>query len=303
MHAAPLAHHLARILAAVEPATGTDRGKFHALFAAVSRAMADTPRSSSLLENLNSRLRTDFTLRRHLGGSYLDLLRFFLNHRRFMLSRHAERQGKKPARADDRPRPSALADPARPGTASAPAGLTREGEPPPTQDALPSRYPALTGRPFPRASCNPKRADSEPRQGPLHLLTRYVTHSELRAVGKKRLVRHLQAAGGLPNVDALADRALAAAAEQIIVAPAERMIARVIRELAAEALVSRARLVELDRGLKALLGRHPDAALILSLPGMGVVLTAELIAKAGNLSRFCSADALASAAGMAPVLR
>ena len=70
--------------------------KFHALFAAVSRAMADTPRSSSLVENLNSRLRSYFTLRRHLGGSYLDLLRFFLNHRRFMRSRRAERQGKSP---------------------------------------------------------------------------------------------------------------------------------------------------------------------------------------------------------------
>jgi len=71
-------------------------GKFHALFAAVSQAMADTPRSSSLVENLNSRLRPYFTLRRHLGGSYLNLLRFFLNHRRFMRSRHAERRGKSP---------------------------------------------------------------------------------------------------------------------------------------------------------------------------------------------------------------
>jgi hypothetical protein len=71
-------------------------GKFHALFDAVRQAMADTPRSSSLVENLNSRLRTYFTLRRHLGGSYLDLLRFFLNHRRFVRSRHAERQGKSP---------------------------------------------------------------------------------------------------------------------------------------------------------------------------------------------------------------
>jgi len=71
-------------------------GKFHSLFNAVNRAMADTPRSSSLVENVNSRLRPYFTLRRHLGGSYLDLLRFFLNHRRFMRSRHAERQGKSP---------------------------------------------------------------------------------------------------------------------------------------------------------------------------------------------------------------
>jgi hypothetical protein len=70
--------------------------KFHTLFDAVSRAMAQTPRSSSLVENINSRLRNYFTLRRHLGGSYLVLLRFFLNHRRFMRSRRAERNGKSP---------------------------------------------------------------------------------------------------------------------------------------------------------------------------------------------------------------
>jgi transposase len=140
-------------------------------------------------------------------------------------------------------------------------------------------------------------------KGPLHLLTRFVTPAELRTAGKKRLVRHLQTAGGLPNIDLLADRVLVAANEQTIAVPAERMTARLIRELAAEALTSRTRLIELDRELEALLERHPDAALIRSLPGMGAVLTAELIAQAGNLSRFRSADALASAAGMAPVLR
>ncbi len=94
-----------------------------------------------------------------------------------------------------------------------------------------------------------------------------------------------------------------AAAEQTIAVPAERMTARLIRELAMEALASRIRLAELDRELEATLERHPDAALIRSLPGMGAVLTAELIALAGNLSRFRSADALAAAAGIAPVLR
>ena len=101
----------------------------------------------------------------------------------------------------------------------------------------------------------------------------------------------------------LADRVLAVAAEQTVVVPAERMTARLVRELAAEALASRTRLIELDRELEALLQRHPDTALIRSLPGMGAVLTAELIAEAGNLGRFRSADALASAAGRAPVLR
>jgi len=43
------------------------------LLDAVSRAMADTPRSSALVENLNSRLRTYFTPRRHLGGSLVHL--------------------------------------------------------------------------------------------------------------------------------------------------------------------------------------------------------------------------------------
>jgi hypothetical protein len=68
--------------------------RFHRLFDAVSRAMAQTPRSGSLVENLNSRLRNYFTLRHHLGGSYLDLPRFFLNHRRFMRSRRANETAK-----------------------------------------------------------------------------------------------------------------------------------------------------------------------------------------------------------------
>lgn len=140
-------------------------------------------------------------------------------------------------------------------------------------------------------------------KGPLHLLTRFVTPAELRSAGKKRLLRHLQAAGGLPRIEELADRVLAAAAEQTVTVPAERMTACLIRELAVEALASRTRLADLDRELEALLQRHPDAALIQSLPGMGAVLTAELLAEAGNLARFHSADALASAAGIAPVLR
>jgi transposase len=140
-------------------------------------------------------------------------------------------------------------------------------------------------------------------KGALHLLTKFVTPAELRTAGKQRLIRHLKATGGLPNVEALADRALAAAAEQTIAIPAERMSARLIKELASEALATRTRLAGLDRELEDLLDRHPDAALIRSLPGMGAVLTAELIAEAGSLSRFRSADALAAAAGIAPVLR
>jgi hypothetical protein len=69
---------------------------FVAVVADVRSALDDTPRSSSMVENLNSRLRRYIFLRRHLGGAYLSLLQFFLNHRAFMRSRRVERVGKTP---------------------------------------------------------------------------------------------------------------------------------------------------------------------------------------------------------------
>ncbi len=70
--------------------------KFLQVKSAVEEAMKSTPRASSLVENLNSRLRNYFFLRKHLGSDYLELLRFFLNHRTFMSSRKPERRGKSP---------------------------------------------------------------------------------------------------------------------------------------------------------------------------------------------------------------
>jgi hypothetical protein len=64
---------------------------------AVAEVARQTVRASSLVENLNSRLRTYFFLRRHLGPDYLALLQFFLNHRRFVRSERPERVGKSPA--------------------------------------------------------------------------------------------------------------------------------------------------------------------------------------------------------------
>ena len=71
-------------------------GKFHGLMEAVSNALKQTPRASSMVENLNSRLRNYFFLRRSLGDDYLNLLQFFLNHRQFMRSLKPERVGKSP---------------------------------------------------------------------------------------------------------------------------------------------------------------------------------------------------------------
>jgi len=72
------------------------RDNFHGVQTAVRQALAETPRASSIAENLNSRLRNYFFLRRHIGNAYLELLRFFLNHRRFLRSDRPERVGKSP---------------------------------------------------------------------------------------------------------------------------------------------------------------------------------------------------------------
>ena len=71
--------------------------RYHGLSQAVAALARRVVRASSVAENLNSRLRNYFFLRRQLGPDYLGLLQFFLNHRRFVRSEHAERQGKSPA--------------------------------------------------------------------------------------------------------------------------------------------------------------------------------------------------------------
>ena len=73
------------------------RDRYGPLREAVATAAAGVVRASSVIENLNSRLRNYFFLRRQLGPDYLTLLQFFLNHRRLQRSEHPERVGKTPA--------------------------------------------------------------------------------------------------------------------------------------------------------------------------------------------------------------
>jgi hypothetical protein len=89
--------------------------KFYGVWTALSQAMGSTPRSSSRVENLNSRLRNWLTLRRHLNGgkAWLGLLQFFFNHRRFMRSRPQNsrysaycKARSKPMTTSEQPRPA-----------------------------------------------------------------------------------------------------------------------------------------------------------------------------------------------------
>ncbi|WP_431321291.1 transposase [Rhizobium sp. YTU87027] len=104
---------------------------------------------------------------------------------------------------------------------------------------------------------------------------------------------HLKRTPHLHAVEAPAQRSLEAAKGQSIAVPGEASFAGIVRELAAVALQACEAIVRIDRDLEPLL--------IPSLPGMGAVSSAELIANIGTIERFHSAGALASAAGLTPV--
>ena len=64
---------------------------------AVITALYSTERTSSMVENLNGRVRKHLYYRQESGHGFLDLLRFYLNHTPLLRSTRAERHKKSPA--------------------------------------------------------------------------------------------------------------------------------------------------------------------------------------------------------------
>jgi transposase len=158
-------------------------------------------------------------------------------------------------------------------------------------DLLVGIFPELEGR-----------IDMTTKMG-LRLLACAVTPEEFRALSLNDLLTAMGATGKRACGRELATAARAAALRQATVVPGSRAVGRLVKELAAESLATVSKVDQVDSELEALLQRHPDAALIRSLPGMGAIMTAEFIAEVGQISRFRSGDALAAAAGLAPVLK
>jgi len=64
---------------------------------AVIEAMSSTERTSSMVENSNGRVRRHITFRQEIGHGYLDLLRFYFNHKPIDRSTREHRHKKTPA--------------------------------------------------------------------------------------------------------------------------------------------------------------------------------------------------------------
>src|SRR4051794_775843 len=139
-------------------------------------------------------------------------------------------------------------------------------------------------------------------RGALVLLTGYQTPQAIRRTGQMRL-RTWLANQKVRGADQVAAAALAAAKTQQTVVPGQDVAAAIVADLATQLLAIGTRIGELDAQISTTFHAPPQAEIIESLPGMGPILGAELIAATGDLAGYADAGRLASAAGLVPVPR
>ncbi len=159
------------------------------------------------------------------------------------------------------------------------------------RDVLTGYFPALE-----------RAFDFAHSRGALVLLTGYQTPAAIRARGQSRLQAWL-AKRKVRSAAQIAADALAAAKAQHTSVPAEAVAASIVADLAAQLLALDARISDLTERITTTFRAHPQAQIIESMPGMGPILGAELIAAAGDLNGYHDAGRLASAAGLVPVPR
>lgn len=138
---------------------------------------------------------------------------------------------------------------------------------------------------------------------PVVLLTKYQTPAAIRRVGERRLATWLKGQGCWKSAD-VAAVAVRAAAEQNTPVPGEAAAARMVSHIARDLLRIREQIAEVKAEIMAVLPKNPLAEPLMSIPGFGARLTADVLAIVGSdLSHFQSPDRFASYAGLAPVPR
>lgn len=132
------------------------------------------------------------------------------------------------------------------------------------------------------------------------LLTGYQTPTGMRRMATSRLTAWLKNRK-VRNSAAVAATAMAAAESQHTAVPGEKLSAATVVRLAKEVMTLDEEIAEIDALVESRLREHRHAKAILSLPGMGPLLSAEFIAiTGGDMSAFGTCDRLAGVAGLAP---
>ncbi|GAB3972515.1 IS110 family transposase [Actinoallomurus acanthiterrae] len=149
-----------------------------------------------------------------------------------------------------------------------------------------------------------ERALDVTNKGPLVLLTGFQTPAAIRAAGAAELERWLSDHGARRGTADLAARAVQAARSQTTTLPGEQLAAMLVADLAKGVMALNEQIKHIDLLIEDRFRRHELAEVIISMPGIGVLLGAEfLAATGGDLTAYASADHLAAYAGLAPVPR
>lgn len=135
----------------------------------------------------------------------------------------------------------------------------------------------------------------------LALLARYPSARAFAQVAPGRLAR-LVYDGRRKVGDDLA-RALVAAAQASVGAHHGDAYARQARYAAEDLVTLRGRLRDLEGELRGLVERHDVGRHLVTIPGVGTVTAAGVLAEAGDLTRFPDGATLASYAGLVPALK
>ena len=141
------------------------------------------------------------------------------------------------------------------------------------------------------------------KKAPLILLSGYQTPEAIRRTGLTRLAAWLKKRGcrGSANV---ARKAMDAANAQYTVLRTEAVGSQLVAQLAEQIGAIDTEIARLDEQISERFAQHPDADILLSMPGFGAVLGATFIANTGgDLRAFETVDRLASVAGLAPTPR
>jgi transposase len=141
------------------------------------------------------------------------------------------------------------------------------------------------------------------KKAPLILLSGYQTPEAIRRTGATRLAAWLKKLGCRGSVN-VARKAVDAANAQHTVLRTEAVAARLVAQLAEQIAAIDTEIARLDEQISERFDQHPDAPILLSMPGFGPVLAATFLANTGgDLRTFETVDRLASVAGLAPAPR
>ena len=139
-------------------------------------------------------------------------------------------------------------------------------------------------------------------RGTLELLALASTPAQLAALGTEGIAEAMR-----PRSPRLAKtlpaQILAALAEQTVIVPGTPAFGRVIAGLAAALRDNHTERANLATDLEARLEAHPLAAVLTSMPGLGVRTATKILTIVGDGSAFPTAGHLAAYAGLAPVTR